>query len=109
MYIDHSDEGETFTIDGSNNPDYDEAIALLTNGTDEEIIFWSRFPNGSGGGLGSFESFFLNGGFTGEYDPNLAGAEVTRIELYIDEIWIDNQGTYTQYELTYRTVFMGLP
>ena len=109
IYVDDSDEGLMFTIDSSNNPDFDEAIALLTNGIDETIYFWTRFPNGSGGGIGSNESHFLEGGFSGEYDPDLAGAEVTEIRLYIEELWIDNQGVYTEYELTYRTVFMGKP
>lgn len=109
IYVDESDEGDMFTIDSSNNPDFNEAIALLTNGTDEDIIFWVRFPSGSGGGIGGLESSFIEGGFSGEYDPDLAGAEVTEIRLYMEDLWIYNQGGYTDYGITYRTVFMGKP
>ncbi len=109
VWIDESDEDFVFTIDETNNPDFDEAIAMLTNGTDENIIFWVRFPSGSGGGAGSLESYFLDGGFSGEFVPDLAGAEVTEIRLYIEDIYIDNTGSYTNYEVTYRVVFMGRP
>jgi hypothetical protein len=109
IYVDESDEGYMLTIDESNNPDFSEAIALLTNGTDEGIIFWVRFPSGSGGGIGSNESYFIEGGFSGEYNPDLAGAEVTEIRLYMEDLYIDNQGDYTDYEIAYRTVFMGKP
>jgi hypothetical protein len=109
IYVDNTDEGYMFTIDESNNPDFIEAIALLTNGTDENIIFWVRFPSGSGGGIGALESYFLEGGFSGEYDPDLQGAEITEIRLYMEELWIDNQGDYTEYGITFRTVFMGVP
>jgi hypothetical protein len=109
IWVDESDEDSVFVIDETNNSGFDEAIALLTNGTDESISFWVRFPSGSGGGTTSSESTFLKGGFSGEYDPDLAGAEVTEIRLYMEEIWIDNQGGYTEYGITYRTVFMGMP
>ena len=109
IYVDESDDGSIITIDATNNPDFEEAIAMLTNGTDEHIYFWVRFPSGSGGGISALESYFLEGGFSGEYDPDLAGAEITEIRLYMEEIWIDNQGGYTDYEITYRAVFMGIP
>jgi len=109
IYVDESDEGYTITIDESNNPDFNEAIARLTNGTDESISFWVRMPTGSGGGVTSSESNFLKGGLTGDYDPDLTGAEVTKILLHMDHILIDNQGTVTDYEIIYRTVFMGRP
>ena len=109
IYVDESDEGYIITIDASNNPDFNEAIAMLTNGLDEFIYFWVRFPNGSGGGISALESYFLEGGFSSEYNPDLAGAEVTEIRLYMEKIWIDNQGGYTEYEIVYRTVFIGIP
>lgn len=109
LYVDETDEGYTLTIDGTNNPDFTEAIALLTNGVDDYMQLWVRFPNGSGGGIGSTESYFLRGGLTGDWDPDLAGAEVTTILLHMDDIMIDNQGGYTDYEIEYRIVFIGRP
>ncbi len=109
LWVDESDEDYMFTIDASNNPDFDGAIARLTNGTDESIIWWVRFPNGSGGGNGGLESSFLEGGFSGDLYPDLHGAEVTEIRVYIEEIWINVDISFTEYGLTYRAVFMGRP
>ncbi len=73
------------------------------------MMLWVKLPNGSGGGIGSIESYFLKGGLTGEWDPDLAGAEVTEILFHLDDIYIDNQGDYTDYDIDFRIVFMGLP
>ena len=109
IYVKETDEGYTFTIDETNNPDFTEAISILTNGEDDQMMLWVRFPSGSGGAIGTAESNFLKGGLTGEWDPDLAGAEVTKILLHLDDIYIDNQGDYTDYDIYFRIVFMGLP
>lgn len=109
VFIDASDDGTTIEIDGSNNPDFDEAVAILTNGEDEDMHFWVYWPYSTGSGTPGTESEFLNGGFSHEWYPDLAGAEVTRILLHIDYFSIDNQGTYTEFDLYYSVVFMGRP
>lgn len=109
VFIDAADDGTTITIDESNNPDFNEAVAILTNGQDDDMHFWSLWPSGEGSGAPGTESYFLNGGLTNEWYPDLAGAEVTKILLHIDHFEIDNQVTYTEYEVRYRVVFVGYP
>jgi len=109
IFIDASDDGNTITIDENNNPDFNEAVAILTNGLDDDMHFWALWPNGTGGGSPGTESYFLNGGLSNEWYPDLAGVEVTKILLHVDYFSIDNQGTYTEYDLQYRVVFMGRP
>jgi hypothetical protein len=109
IFIDAPDDGKTFTIDESNNPDFNEAVAILTNGLDDDMHFWMLWPSGEGSGAPGTESYFLNGGLSREWYPDLAGAEVTKILLHVDYFTIDNQVTFTEYELKYRVVFMGRP
>lgn len=109
LYVDEADEGHTITIDGSNNPDFNEAVAILTNGEDDYLYFYMLYPNGGGGGSSGDESDFLNGGLTRQYYPDLAGAEVTEIRLYMESISIDNQGSWTSCNIQYQILFMGRP
>lgn len=109
VYVDESDEGYTITINASNNPDFDEAVARLTNGVDDDLYFYLLFPNGGGGGGSSHESDYLDGGLTGEYDVDLEGAEVTKILLHMDYVSIDNQGSSTSCDIEYQVVFVGRP
>lgn len=76
--------------DGSVNPDFDNAAELLTNGDDDPLQIILTLTNGfilTGGS--SRESLALQGGYSGEHYPDLAGADVTRIFLYVDNIWFD--------------------
>ena len=111
IIVTESDEGTTFTVDGSNNSDFAEAVARLTNGVDEQMIIWTfTYPGGGGGGMGMPESYFLDGGLTNDMYPDLAGAEVTEILIHIDYISIDVvAGPVTNYDCDIRVVFMGRP
>ncbi len=112
ILVTESDEGTTFTVDGSNNPDFAEAVARLTNGVDEQMGIYTSFYPGGGGETGMFspESNFLDGGLTNDMYPDLAGAEITEVLIHIDYISIDVvAGPYTNYDCDIRVVFMGRP
>lgn len=111
VLVTEDDDGATITVDSSNNPDFAEAVARLTNGVDEYMTIWTFvYPGMSGGGLGASESNHLDGGLTKDMYPDLAGAEVTKILIHIDYISIDIvAGPMTTYECNIRVVFMGRP
>ena len=109
--LQETDKGTKRIIDGSVNPDFDNAAELLTNGDDDPLQIILTLTNGfilTGGS--SRESLALQGGYSGEYYPDLAGADVTRIFLYVDNIWFDHsEPPNTTYHIMYRVVIMGRP
>jgi len=81
-----SDVGGTFFVDQSADPDFDDFVALLTNGLDDKILAeHSIEPEGASGSgaSGQFESLWV-GDDVGATD--LAAFEITRIGLTIDSL-----------------------
>ena len=110
MLVTEDDDGTIKTVDADIYPEFTNAAATLTDGTNDSWTFWTLFhPNGGGGGGGNYESTWIDGGLTGEYDPDLQGAEVTEAIIHLDEVYVDNQGGYTNYSVSARVVIMGKP
>jgi hypothetical protein len=108
--IDETDAGSTFEIDSGNNPDWDEAISYLTNGSNDDMaLYLIMMPWSMGPGLNSTESEFLKGGLTGDMLPDLSGAEITRILLIIDDVEINIMpGPETEFSASFRITVMGI-
>lgn len=102
------DEDSVFTIDAVNNPDFDLAAAIMTDGVDDLMEFWVfARPADFGTGIQRYESEFFEGGFTGDLSPDLTGAEITRIFLNVDRLRIENYTGYSMCELQLRVTIMG--
>ena len=108
MYIDESDEGSTVTIDAGSNPDFNNAAATLTNGIND-LIYVLAIYKPSGTFTGISESDLLKGGLTGEYLPDLAGTELTKVLVHLDNIYIYDGGTTWYYDIDFRVVIFGRP
>ena len=108
MLLTLDDDGTTKMIDAAGYPNFADAVLRLSDGVDDMWTFWVRlYPSGGGGG--NYESNWLDGGLTGEYDPDLYGAEITKALIHLDEVFVDNQGDRTDYNVEARLVIIGKP
>lgn len=104
----------TLRFDASNTPAFDDAVATLTNGTDDRIQFARQFPGGGGGSNSNFESRFLDGGLLGDLEPDLAGTTIEYALLHVDVFELDTPGSnpggtgnWTDYVMEMRLVLVG--
>jgi hypothetical protein len=111
MLVTNDDDGTVRTIDAGVYPNFDDAAVKLSDGVNDMWTFWARFypEGGGGGGAGNYESNWIDGGLTGEYDPDLYDAEITKLVIHLDEVVIDHLGSSTIYDLRVRLVIMGRP
>lgn len=110
MYVTEADSGTVKVINAGKYPPFTDAAARLSDGVNDQWMFWARYvPDIGGGGSGTLESNHLNGGFTGEFNPDLLGAEITKIWLYINQVSIVQEGGYTTYDIDVCVVIMGTP
>jgi hypothetical protein len=107
LVVDQSDQGSTFTLSPADRR-FAGVAAMLTNGEDDRLSVSAMLdPGGAGSGATGNESNFLQGGFTGDMTPDLAGAEVTKILLHLDRLTMIRQGGTTSFTVGFRVVFMG--
>ena len=100
--------GSEITVDASTNPEFTDAVSLLVNGVDNELRFELEFLPGPGGtSVTQPESVFFDGGVSGDFLPDFAGAEITHVSIAIDVlsleipgrdpngdgIWVDSSGS----------------
>jgi hypothetical protein len=85
----------------------------LTNGTDEVLVQKFYGPSGTGT-YGRYESEWIEGGSTGEFYPDLIGAEISRAVVHLDNVVIvspgsdpNGDGIWTDYNITVRLEFLG--
>ena len=110
LYVTEADSGTVRTINAGNYPPFADAAARLSDGVNDPWVFWVRSVSGGfGAGNGSNESSWLAGGFTGVYTPDLQGAEITKIWLYINEVSIVLESGFTTFDIEARVVIMGRP
>ena len=110
MLLTLDDDGTTKTLDADGYPNFADAALRLSDGVDDNWMFWTRlYPSGSGGGTGTSESNWLDGGLTREYDPDLYGAEITKALIHLDEVYVNNQGGWTDYSIRAQLVIIGKP
>jgi hypothetical protein len=114
--VTNTDESSRFTVSGASNPDFAAVAAVLTNGSDDQMRMGVSVVGGDNGYLTTNESTWLNGGLTGDYDPDLMGAEITSIIVHLDLIEIDSPGSdpngngqWTDFQLRILVVTLGRP
>ena len=109
--------GSVITVDASTNPEFRDAVSLLQNGVDNLLELAAKLlPGGGGGATIPLESASFDGGISGEYLPDFAGARITHVIIAIDEISFvtpgsdpNGDGNWTDYSSSGRIVIMGHP
>ena len=110
LLVTDDDDGTMRSVTPDIYPEFTNAAATLTDGVDDGWTFWGLLhPGGGGSGIGRAESVWIDGGLTGIYDPDLHGAEVTSVIVHLDYVFVDNQGSWTDYSIEARVVIMGKP
>lgn len=110
------DAGTTTAIGSDENPDFGQAVALLTNGENDEIALWRTLVGGGAAITGSLEADAFSGGALSGQEPDFAGAEITGITLELGSVTIrspgddrNGDGFWTSAFIEGRIVVMGLP
>lgn len=106
-----SSVGQTYKFDQINSVSFNAAGVLLTNGIDDGLGFWRSLSGGTPGSASStsYESYFIKGGITGEYDPDFSGSRITHVLVHVDNLLLITLGPTTSYDVTIRVVIMGHP
>jgi hypothetical protein len=108
------DDGAVLDLNATVDADFKHVAGLLADGIDERVLFGSKLGSG-GGGQGVFESVLFHGGAMGTSPVDLAGHQLTRVQLAINAIALPSPGsdpngdglwTDVQANITYR--FFGV-
>jgi hypothetical protein len=85
----------------------------MTNGIDEMLFAKFIQPNGFGQDFG-YESYWIDGGTTGDLRPDLQGASISKAVIHLDKVIIDSpgddpngDGIWTSYDITVRLEIRG--
>lgn len=115
--ITSADEGTTIRVDSTNNPSFEAAVALLTNGTDDRIGL-SRsgvLPPPSGGGVSVMESAWIAGS-AGATPPDFEDAGITHVLVHVDRADVQapgrdpaGDGEWIDFDLAFRVEVWGRP
>lgn len=115
--ISSADEATTIRVDRSNNPSFEDAVALLTNGRDDRIgvARSGALPPPSGGGRSVMESEWIAGS-PGAIPPDFAGAEITHVLVHVDRADVEipgrdpsGNGEWIDFDLAFRVEVWGRP
>lgn len=108
--------GAVITVDAATNPAFEQATSMLINGEDNLVDYDFKLSGGAGNGISAPESFLFQGGVTGDYLPDFAGARITHVVIAIDVISLEipggdlnGDGIWTDSSGTGRLVIMGHP
>lgn len=79
LLLSPADVGKSFVV--SSGAEFEEAVAFLTNGINDEISY-----DFAGNGLAWTEGGFFYGDYTGALGSDLAGSHIDNITLYINHL-----------------------
>ena len=110
-----SDVGMTVKMTETNDPEFNEAAAILTNGVNDSLSFQAiGYPGGGGGGYGSSEAFFFFGDQSGANGIDFMGFSITSIGIRMDALTLNipgenpnGDGNWTDYSITYTLIVEG--
>ncbi len=111
LVVNLSSVGQTYKFDHTNSATFNAATALLTNGIDDGLEFWRSLSGGTPGSESStsYESSFIKGGITGEYNPDFSGSKIKHVLVHVDKLLLITLASSTSYDVTIRVVIMGDP
>jgi hypothetical protein len=110
------DVGIRRTFDAENSPNFVAFSDTMINGINDRmrLTVW-RYPGGLTMSLGNFESALFMGGLTGDMNPDLAGAQITRVMMTIRTVTIsvpgddpNSDGNWTDYDFTIEYFVFGV-
>ncbi len=108
------DAGTTISLGPDDSAGFAEAVALLTNGVDDQVALWRTLSDGSAAITGSLESIEFSGGALEGQEPDFAGAEITGISLELVSVTIQSpgddpngDGLWTSADIEGRIIVMG--
>jgi len=105
-----ADQGTARMVNAGVYPKFRAAAARLSDGVDDMWSAWVHtLPGDYGGGSGTTESRWLKGGLSGEYTPDLHGAEITMIWIVPREVTVAHAGDRTSYTIDVLVIIMGKP
>ena len=110
-----SDVGMTVTMTEANDPEFNDAAAVLTNGVNDSLSFQAiGYPGGCIGGDGSSEALFFFGDQSGANGIDFIGYAITSIGLRVDALTLNipganpnNDGNWTDFSVTYTLIIEG--
>jgi hypothetical protein len=84
-----ADAGRTFTLSSNlDDPDYNNFVDYLTNGIDNQLMFW-YLANGSGPGTEEPESQWLSSFLSGTA-VDLKGYTINSLSLYVSTLFLSH-------------------
>ncbi len=116
VILQDGDMGIRRTFDAENSPNFVAFSEMMTNGIDDtmRLTAW-RLPGGLPMSVGSSESVLFMGGLTGDMNPDLAGAQITKVMMTIRMVIIsvpghdpNGNGNWTDYNITIDYFVFGV-
>ena len=116
VILQNGDMGIRRTFDAENSPNFVAFSEMMTNGIDDtmRLTAW-RLPGGLPMSVGSSESVLFMGGLTGDMNPDLAGAQITKVMMTIRMVIIsvpghdpNGNGNWTDYDITIDYFVFGV-
>lgn len=110
-----SDVGMTVTMNETNDPEFNDAAAILTNGVNDRLNFQAiGYPFGCIGGDGTSESLFFFDDDSGANGIDFRGYTITGIGLQLVALTFNipganpaGDGNWTDYSVTYTLIIEG--
>jgi hypothetical protein len=107
-----SDVGTSVTVTDADNPEFDEVVALLTNGVNDHLHFETHgYPHGCIHGNGGNEAYSFFGDSSGANGIDFEAYTITSIGLRMDALTLDfsDDRIWTDVSTTYTLFVEGEP
>jgi hypothetical protein len=112
-----ADVGKTVTVTEANDPEFNEVVAVLTNGVNDFLYFQALGHPGGGGPLDErTEAFSFFGDGSGASGIDFKDFIIQCISLRINSLTLNipgqdpnNDGNWTDYSINYSLLIKGVP
>jgi hypothetical protein len=102
-----SDVGTSVTVTDAENPEFDDVIAILTNGVNDNLSFETHgYPGGCIIGSGGNEAGAFFGDSSGANGIDFENYTITGITLRLEALTLDisGDGSWTDFSVTYTII-----